>query len=114
MFLSFIAYLGILLFLGISAYKAYQFAKLPMHGRMELYPVPKEKGFEHGGSFYEEVLWWTKPREVSHARELVEMLKEIVFIKTLFDNQRPFWWLSYALHLGIYFIIVWTVLLFAG
>ncbi|ODA40281.1 hypothetical protein DSBG_2967 [Desulfosporosinus sp. BG] len=54
MILSFVAYLSILLFVGISAYKAYQFAKMPLHGRMELYPVPKEKGFEHGGSFYEE------------------------------------------------------------
>ncbi|MDQ7094968.1 respiratory nitrate reductase subunit gamma [Desulfosporosinus sp. PR] len=114
MFLSIIAYLSILLFLGISAYKAYQFSQLPMHGRMELYPVPKEKGYEHGGSFYEEVSWWSKPHEVSHGREIVEMLKEILFIKTLFENQRPFWWLSYALHLGIYFIIAWTVLLVAG
>ncbi|KLU67808.1 hypothetical protein DEAC_c02140 [Desulfosporosinus acididurans] len=114
MFLSLIAYAAILLFLGLSAYKAYQFSKLPLHGRMELYPVPKEKGFEHGGSFYEEISWWKKPREVSHVREIVEMFKEIVFIKTLFENQRPFWWLSYALHLGIYFIFVWTFLLVAG
>ncbi|MDR3599126.1 MAG: nitrate reductase gamma subunit [Desulfosporosinus sp.] len=114
MLLSFIAYLSILLFVGISAHKAYQFAKMPLHGRMELYPVPKEKGFEHGGSFYEEISWWSKPHEVSHVREIVEMFKEILFIKTLFDNQRPFWWLSYALHLGIYFIMAWTILLVAG
>jgi len=63
--LSFVAYLSILLFVGISARKAYQFAKMPLHGRMELYPVPKENGFEHGGSFYEEVAWWSKPHEVS-------------------------------------------------
>jgi len=81
---------------------------------MELYPVPKEKGFEHGGSFYEEVSWWSKPHEVSHVREIVEMFKEILFIKTLFDNQRPFWWISYALHLGIYFVMAWTILLVAG
>jgi nitrate reductase gamma subunit len=112
--LSFVAYLSILLFVGISAHKAYQFAKMPLHGRMELYPVPKENGFEHGGSFYEEVAWWSKPHEVSHAREIKEMLKEILFIKKLFDNQRPFWWLSYSLHLGIYFIMAWTILLVAG
>ena len=114
MLLSSIAYLSILLFVGISAYKACQFAKMPLHGRMELYPVPKEKGFEHGGSFYEEELWWKKPHEVSHAREIKEMLKEILFIKKLFDNQRPFWWFSYALHLGIYLLMAWTILLVAG
>ena len=114
MLLSFVAYLSIVLFVGLSVYKAYQLAKLPMHGRMDLYPVPKEKGYEHGGSYYEEVSWWSKPREVSHMTELVEMLKEILFIKTLFENQRPFWWLSYALHLGIYFLMAWTILLVAG
>lgn len=114
MLLSLVAYLAIILFLGLSVSKAYQLAKLPMHGRMDLYPVPKEKGHEHGGSYYEEVSWWSKPREVSHMTELVEMLKEILFIKTLFDNQRPFWYLSYALHLGIYFLMAWTILLVAG
>lgn len=114
MYLSVIAYLSILLFVGISAYKAYRFAKMPMHGRMELYPLPKEMGFEHGGSFYEEVSWWSKPHEVSHVREIKEMLKEILFIKKLFENQRPFWWISYALHLGIYLIMAWTMLLVVG
>lgn len=114
MLLSLIAYLSIILFVGISVYKAYKFAKMPLHGRMELYPVPKEKGFEHGGSFYEEVAWWSKPHEVSHVREIVEMFKEILFIKTLFENQRPLWWISYALHLGIYLLMAWTFLLVVG
>jgi nitrate reductase gamma subunit len=112
--LSLIAYLSIFLFLGISGYKAYQFAKLPLHGRMELYPVPKEKGHEYGGSYYEEVEWWNKERQVSHRTELIEMLKEMLFIKKLFDHQKPLWWLSYALHLGIYFLIAWTILLVIG
>lgn len=114
MLLGFFAYLSILLFVGISVYKAYQFAKMPLHGRMELYPLPKEQGFEHGGSFYEEVSWWSKPHEVSHVREIKEMLKEILFIKKLFENQRPFWWISYALHLGIYLLMAWTMLLVVG
>lgn len=114
MLLSLIAYLSIILFVGISMYKAARFTNMPMHGRMDLYPIPKEEGFEHGGSFFEEVEWWKKPHKVSHVREIVEMLKEIVFIKKLFENQRPLWWVSYALHLGIYFLMVWTVLLVIG
>jgi len=112
--LSIIAYLSIVLFVGISVYKAYQFANMPFHGRMDLYPVPKEKGYEHGGSYYEEIAWWSKPHEVSHVREIIEMLKEIIFIKKLFENQRPFWWISYALHLGIYLLMAWTILLVIG
>lgn len=109
-----ILFLAMACFLLISAYKAWQFARMPLHGRMDLYPIPKEKGHEHGGSYYEEVEWWNKPRHVSHMAELVDMLKEIIFIKKLFQNQRKFWWFSYALHLGIYFLFAWTVLLLAG
>lgn len=86
-----------------------------MHSRWELYPVPKEKGRgEYGGSYYEEVKWYDKPRQVTHAGELKDMLKEVFFIKLLFENQRPLWWFSYALHLGIYVLFVWTGMLFIG
>jgi len=112
--LSVLAYAAIILFLGLSAYKAYRYAKMPLHGRMELYPVPKEQGHEYGGSYYEQVEWWNKERKVDHKAELIDMLKEMLFIKKLFDNQKPLWWLSYALHLGIYLLIAWTVLLVLG
>lgn len=108
------AIITMLLFMGLSAYKANQFAKMPLHGRQDLYPIPKEKGHEHGGSYYEEVGWWKKPRETSASSELIDMLKEMLFIKKLFDNQRPFWWISYALHLGIYVMMAWTLVLVAS
>ena len=106
-------YLAFIAFIVFSLKKAIEFAKMPMHGRWELYPVPKEKGKGHyGGSYYEETKWYEKKREISLAAEIIDMLKEILFIKKLFDNQRPFWWLSYSMHLGIYLIIGWLVLLF--
>jgi nitrate reductase gamma subunit len=104
-----------LLFIVLSGYKAYLYARMPLHGRMELYPVPAEKGrHQYGGSYMEEPEWWRKPRETSKASELIEMLKEMLFIKKLFQHQRSLWWISYAFHLGIYFMIAWTLLLLAG
>jgi nitrate reductase gamma subunit len=93
-----------------------QFAKMPMHGRWELYPVPKEADSKrhYGGSYYEDIEWWNKPREVSHIGEIVDMLKEMLFIKNLFVNQRRQWWICYAMHLGIYLLFVWTGMLFVG
>ena len=106
---------AVFLFIALSAYKAFNYAKMPLHGRMELYPVPSEKGrHKYGGSYMEEPEWWRKPRQISKAAELIDMMKEMLFIKKLFDNQRSFWWISYALHLGIYFLIAWTVFLIAG
>lgn len=113
MFLVVFLYIAFLAFIVFSLKKASQFAKMPMHGRWELYPVPKEKGKGHyGGSYYEETKWYEKKREVSIVEEIIDMLKEMLFIKKLFDNQRPFWWLSYSMHLGIYLTIGWLILLF--
>ncbi|MEG6520594.1 respiratory nitrate reductase subunit gamma [Desulfotomaculum sp. 1211_IL3151] len=116
MLLTVFVYVSILAFIGLSLYKAYQFAKMPMHGRWELYPVPKEPGEKghYGGSYYEDVEYWNKPREVSHSGEIIDMLKEMLFIKNLFVNQKRQWWLSYALHLGIYLLGLWTILLAVG
>jgi len=88
---------------------------MPLHGRLELYPVPKEASrADYGGSYYEEPEWWRKPRRISHAHEIKDMLKEMLFITKLFANQRRLWWLSYAFHLGIYCLAAWSVLLLAG
>jgi nitrate reductase gamma subunit len=113
--LGLIIILAALLFFGLSFYKVAEYAKMPLHARMDLYPVPQEKGrHQYGGSYMEEVEWWHKPRQISKASELIDMMKEMLFIKKLFDNQRSFWWISYAFHLGIYFLIAWTVLLVVG
>ncbi len=108
-------YLAMLLFIGLSAYTAVNYARMPLHGRMELYPVPLEKGrHTYGGSYMEEPEWWRKPRQISKVSEIIDMLKEMLFIKKLFNNQRSLWWISYSFHLGIYFLMAWTVLLIAG
>ncbi len=109
-------YLSLVCFVGISLYKFRQYENMPLHGRWELYPVPKEAGEKghYGGSYYEDLEWWNKPRQVSLAGELKEMLKEMLFIKLLYDNNRRHWWPSIALHMGIYLLGLWAVFLLAG
>ncbi|MFY9323550.1 MAG: respiratory nitrate reductase subunit gamma [Syntrophomonadaceae bacterium] len=115
MILGLSVYIAVILFFGLSAYQVIKYARMPLHGRMELYPVPQEKGrHTYGGSYMEEPEWWSKPRQVSKLSELTDMLKEMLFIKKLFDNQRSLWWSSYSFHLGIYFLIGWMVLLVIG
>lgn len=116
MLLLLFVYISIASFLGFSIYKTYHFARMPLHSRWELYPVPKEAGEKarYGGSYYEESGWWEKPRRTSFAGEIKAMLKEMLFIKNLFINQRRLWWISYSLHLGIYLLCFWTGLLLIG
>ncbi len=71
-----------------------------------------------GGSYYEEPQWWKKPRyksRISKFKEtLKEMLKEMLFMRQLFLHHRRLWYISYAMHLGIYMLIIWTLFLIAG
>lgn len=115
MILGLSVYTAMLLFIGLSIYKAVKYAQMPLHGRMELYPVPQEKGrHTYGGSYMEEPEWWRKPHQVSKVSEIIDMLKEMLFIKKLFENQRSLWWASYSFHLGIYVLIAWILLMVAG
>ncbi|MCL4440947.1 MAG: respiratory nitrate reductase subunit gamma [Firmicutes bacterium] len=116
MLLLLFTYFSIAVFMGVSLYRFYQFAKMPMHGRWELYPVPREAADRrhYGGSYFENLEWWNKPRNASWAGELLDMLKEMLFIKILLVHQRRHWWISYTLHLGIYLLGLWAILLLAG
>jgi nitrate reductase gamma subunit len=109
-------YFSIASFIGFSIYKAVNFARMPLHSRWELYPVPREGRVRarYGGSYYEEFGWWEKTRQISLAGEMKEMLKEMLFIKNLFVHQQKLWWISYFLHLGIYLLCFWTILLLIG
>jgi nitrate reductase gamma subunit len=86
--------------------KVVKIAKLPMHLRWELAPVPKEKTRgRYGGSYLEEYEWWKKPREESLVSELTFMGKEIIFLKALWEHKRGLWWVSFPFHMGLYLLI---------
>ncbi len=116
MLLLFFLYLSLFTFLALSVNKFFWFARMPLHGRWELYPVPREPAERacYGGSYYEEPEWWKKPRKISRAGEIKKVFKEMFFIRRLFINQRRHWWFSYSLHSGIYWLILWGVFLLAG
>ncbi len=98
-------------FLGRSV----KIARLPVHLRWELAPVPKEKGRgRYGGSYFETYEWWKQPREESLAGELLYMGKEIVFLKALWEHNRKVWWFSFPFHAGLYLLVVATGVLVAG
>ncbi|HUU03496.1 MAG TPA: respiratory nitrate reductase subunit gamma [Myxococcota bacterium] len=108
-----LTYVCVLLFLGFIVGRVVKYAKTPLHLRWELYPVAHEKGrAAYGGSIFEELEWWTKPRQVDRIGELAEMLREIVFLKGVFRHNRPLWYFSYPFHLGLYLLVGWLGLLF--
>jgi len=101
-----LSYVLLGIFLVAFTVRTLRMASLPVHLRWELSPVPHEKGRgAYGGSYLEEVDWWTKPREKDLLAEVVYMAKEILFLKALWEHNRKLWWFSFPFHLGLYLLI---------
>jgi nitrate reductase gamma subunit len=97
--------LGAAIFLVASTARAVRFAKMPLHLRWELYPVPGEgKRAKHGGSYFETSEWWTKRRRPSLLTEGRYMAAEILGLKALREFNRGLWWRSYPFHAGLYLL----------
>jgi nitrate reductase gamma subunit len=113
--LSLLIWVGAILFLGGLIAKMARFARMPMHVRWELYPVPHEKEKAgHGGSFLEDVDWWTKPIPKSKINELKAMSEEILLLKGVWESNRPLWFWTTPFHLGMYLIVALVGLLLFG
>ena len=111
--------LWIVLALGVFAVgcgaKALRYLRMPMHVRWELYPVAHEKGRAHyGGSYFEEVDWWTKPREVEKLAEVRTILEEVLTLKAVREHNRPLWLPSLLFHYGLYALCLLGLALAAG
>jgi len=102
-----IIYAGLLSFFIVCIARAVRYARQPLHLRWELYPVPHEtpERVRHGGSYFEEVDWWTKPSKFNWVTELKFMVPEILFLKGLWEFNRPLWFRSFPFHFGLYLVI---------
>jgi nitrate reductase gamma subunit len=99
----------------VTALKVRRIARMPLHLRWDLYPIPHEKGKGvYGGSYYEEIDWWTKPSEFSMVDELKATFKEAILIQSLFHHNRSLWSFSFPFHLGLYSLIGFGVFLIGG
>ncbi len=109
------SYVSVLFFIVVIAAKMIKIARMPVHLRWDLYPIPHEKGRgSYGGSYFEEIDWWTKPKNFSLFSEVKEMAKEIVFVKSVFEHNRPLWIFSFPFHFGMYSLIGFAALLVIG
>lgn len=107
---------GLLVFVAGCVRRALQYAKMPIHLRWEVYPVPHEEPSRaaHGGSYFEDGDWWTKPRHSNLAGELRVMIPEILFLKGLWEFNRRLWLPSFLFHFGLYLLIGTAALVAIG
>jgi nitrate reductase gamma subunit len=93
--------------LTACAVRAVRYARMPLHLRWEIYPVPHEdpERAAYGGSRYEQVDWWKSAARPNRLGELKAMAAEILFLRGLREFNRRLWWCSYPFHLGLYLLI---------
>lgn len=105
-------YACVLVFLVGCVVRAVRYARLPLHLRWELYPVPHEdpERVRHGGSYFEEPNWWAGAFRFHWFGELRAMLPEMLFLKALWEFNRPLWFRSFPFHFGLYLLIAAGVL----
>ena len=109
-----LVYLAALVFVAGIARKIARYAGAPMHLRWELYPVPHEAGKEYGGSYMEELDWWSKPRHASLPREVKAMAAEILLLETVWRHNRKVWAASFPFHIGMYLSVGFILLAVVG
>jgi nitrate reductase gamma subunit len=102
-----IVYAAVLVFAAASAARIVEYARAPLHLRWELYPVPHEESerVAHGGSYYEDVDWWTRRRTFHVLTEWTFMAREIVLLYALREFNRRLWRRSFPFHFGLYLLI---------
>ena len=95
------------IFVVACAVRAVRYTSAPPHLRWELYPVPHERAdrAEHGGSYFEEGEWWTRPEHSNIMGELKVMVPEMLFLKALWEHNRTLWYRSFTFHFGLYMVI---------
>jgi nitrate reductase gamma subunit len=100
-----LTYLLGVVFLIAFVLRSVRLARLPVHLRWELAPVPHEPGRnKYGGSYFEEYEWWKHPRSRSLVSELVYMAQEIVLLRAVWEHNRKLWWFSFPFHIGLYLL----------
>ena len=107
-----VAYCAIIIFIVAVIVRFFMWAKMPMHLRWELYPIPHEaKRAHYGGSYLEETDWWNKRRETSSWAELKVMIPEIFLLVALREHNHKLWIRSFPFHFVLYLVIGCTMLM---
>lgn len=101
----------IVIFLIVAIYRTLAIARLPIHLRWELAPIPHEKGKgRYGGSYLEEYEWWRKRQRKSRIAPILYMIVEIFLLRGIWKHNRGLWPLTLAFHGGIYLIFAMFLL----
>ena len=84
---------------------------MPRNLRWELYPVVHEKNYKYGGSYYEEIEYWKKPRKRNVLRSVFTLVRRYLAMGSYFEKKRGYWFGLYPWHMGFLLIVFFDVLI---
>jgi nitrate reductase gamma subunit len=114
-FVDWLTYAALTVFAVAVICRVVAYLRTPVHLRWELFPLPHEAGQARGGRSRLEVYeWWTKPSGHSLTGILGAMSLEMLFIRSLWENNRPLWYRSFPFHMGLYLLGAFLGLLGIG
>jgi len=108
---TYVSYLFIIIAYTVKVVKI---ARMPFHLRWELYPIPHEKGYKHGGSYFEELEWWTKPRQKNRIRSILLKVRDYFTFPGYYRRNKGYWLGLYLWHIGFYLLMSFQILSFLG
>ncbi len=93
MLLHYLLYGSVAVFVIANLIRFIKIAKMPVHLRWELYPVPHEPldKVKYGGSYLEDKDWWKNPLHANKLGEPSVMLPEKFLQKRTWEDNRSTW-----------------------
>lgn len=106
-------WLAAVTFVAGCAWRAWRYARAPIHLRWDLYPVAHEAPVRraYGGSHLEEREYWSKPPHRSLAGEFAVMFEEALLLRGVWRNNRRVFSGSLPFHWGLYLLVAASTLL---
>jgi nitrate reductase gamma subunit len=113
-YLQIVSYISFLIFVGGTIAKMYKYATTPVHLRWEVYPIAHEKWRKYGGSYLEDLVWWTRHPRKSLIAELTYITREALLFVQCYRHNRGLWYFTHPFHMGLFLLTIWLILLFFG
>jgi nitrate reductase gamma subunit len=93
-------------FIG-NAWRVVATLRMPRPLRWDLYPIPRGpiERQRYGGSYFEDTDWWTRAAHGLSLTGPLFVVKEVLFLKSVYENFHDLWVWSWLLHWGLYLYI---------
>lgn len=113
-FLAVLTYFSYIFIFAAYSVKIVKYLRLPTHLRWELYPVMHDEKCRYGGSYFEDLDWWTGTREKSFWRSFRYLLKDYLYLESYLKKNFSYWLVLYTSHISFILLITFQVLILAG